>query len=465
VNLTQCIPGKFKPVNGSAPCSGCVRGTYLPSTGAVSNVCQTCPSNSGSQIASANQTDCICNAGSTGADGSNCVKCGAGKYKFQTGSGNCVGCLEGKYSTAVGAISDVCQGCPQDSNAPAASDEKNDCICNAGFTKAASGICTICETGKFKNEAGNGGCSVCIAGKYLGAVGCEDYPENSMSLVESSARTQCTCNSGATGANGGPCSLCLPGTYKQGEGPTPNVCSECVAGKYSTTPNVCSECVAGKYSTTTGAVSSSTCQMCPAASDSSTASSSPSNCKCGIGWIHHDADTYCRQCARDTYTNIVGSEMCIECTLAQYSNPSYGTTAQYSDGENRTNVAQWRMCSVEKIALSTGINTNIHFQLERESPCTVRFLLGSAQNWTIGDSVRMQYGEHTTLNPKVLHFLGTKPGEFGPNPLWSPVNVQPMHRTDSIYTTTVQAGPFLLKLDMYDQLDQTHHKMQGGINL
>jgi hypothetical protein len=91
-------------------------------------VCQACPANSIAPQGSDGQTDCKCNAGYTGSDGGTCTACVAGKYKIGTGSGTCADCEAGKYSTTVGATSDMCQACPANSIAPAASNELMDCI-------------------------------------------------------------------------------------------------------------------------------------------------------------------------------------------------------------------------------------------------------------------------------------------------------------------------------------------------
>jgi len=51
---------------------------------ASSDLCEACPVRSSSPIASDNLADCICDAGSTGPDGMDCVQCVAGKYKIVT---------------------------------------------------------------------------------------------------------------------------------------------------------------------------------------------------------------------------------------------------------------------------------------------------------------------------------------------------------------------------------------------
>ena len=147
----------------------CVNGKYKISAGP--DVCQTCPANSNAPAASDEPTDCLCKAGATGADGGPCSLCVAGKYKEVTGDASCTDCLEGEYSTTVGATSDVCQTCPANSNAPAASDEPTDCLCNDGTTGLDGGPCTpICGLSSFDgNWNVNPDSSTCTSGFYISA--------------------------------------------------------------------------------------------------------------------------------------------------------------------------------------------------------------------------------------------------------------------------------------------------------
>ena len=164
-----CSPGKFSATSGLSECSLCASGKYQAGKGSI--VCDACPSNSNAPEASDERRDCKCNTGWTGPDGEHCTQCEAGKYKIASGDAACSECSAGQYSTAVGATSDVCQGCPSNSNAPEASDEEVDCTCNAGSSGADGQNCTQCEAGKYKIEAGNSACTNCVAGKYSKSIG------------------------------------------------------------------------------------------------------------------------------------------------------------------------------------------------------------------------------------------------------------------------------------------------------
>jgi len=110
----KCNSGSSGPDGGL--CTECVAGTYTATRGNAS--CQSCPANSDSSAGSITITACTCNAGSTGPveGGGPCTQCVAGKYKIASGDAACSNCLPGQYSTAVGATSDVCQGCPSNSD-------------------------------------------------------------------------------------------------------------------------------------------------------------------------------------------------------------------------------------------------------------------------------------------------------------------------------------------------------------
>ena len=89
------------------------------------------------------------------------------------------------------------------------------------------------------------------------------------------------------------------------------------------------------------------------------------------------------------------------------------------------------------------------FDLLSSVPYVLRQLLHTVQNWTIGDSVRVLDHTHRTLNPSVLRFVGRNPQEITQ---WSPVNIQPMHATNNMYTITVHEGPLWLEQGTYGVL-------------
>ena len=77
--------------------------------------------------------------------------------------------------------------------------------------------CTSCAAGKYKDVNGTAACTTCPAQSY--------EPDLAATLV-----TNCTCNTGYDGADGGPCVACALGKYKATNGSTP--CGACPADTY-----------------------------------------------------------------------------------------------------------------------------------------------------------------------------------------------------------------------------------------
>ena len=215
---SACEAGTYKTGAGPGTCTPCDSDRSSPAGSTIANAC-VCNALHGSQadISSPTGTICVlcgqntvklntsstcqCVAGYTGPDNTACTMCAAGKYKIALGDAACSNCSAGQYSTVAGAASNVCQGCPSNSNAPESSDEEADCTCNAGFSRDVGGLCIACVAGKYKIASGNAACSECLAGKYSTAVGatsdvCQACPSNSNSPTASDEATDCACQEG-----------------------------------------------------------------------------------------------------------------------------------------------------------------------------------------------------------------------------------------------------------------------------
>merc|ERR1711871_644057 len=90
----SCSAGQFKTSPGAQPCDNCSAGEYV--LDASSGPCTTCPAHSNTHFASGRAgtlaSDCKCNNGYTGVDGSACTACVPGKYKNESGSAACTDC-------------------------------------------------------------------------------------------------------------------------------------------------------------------------------------------------------------------------------------------------------------------------------------------------------------------------------------------------------------------------------------
>ena len=289
-NCSLCPAGKFKSEIGEQPCQNCTSGTYSSTNGA--SVCSQCPSRSNSKPGSSVSSACMCNAGWTGPTGGNCTLCVAGTYKLYQGNATCTNCSAGQFSTAVGATSDVCQGCPTNSNAPEASDEEVDCTCNAGSTGLDGRNCTLCVAGTYKLYQGNATCTNCSAGQFSTAVGatsdvCQGCPTNSNAPEASDEEVDCTSTVG-----------CLPGFTK----------------KEDHWWDPCVNCERGKYKSFRG---SGPCNECPehasTEAPSQRNSTSINDCECLPGFF--GSAGVCKICPVDTYKEELGNFVCVECPL------------------------------------------------------------------------------------------------------------------------------------------------------
>jgi hypothetical protein len=285
---TSCVCNQGYTGPNGGPCNMCASGKYKEVSGIVA--CTQCPLLSTSPKGSTSITSCTCNsgylkdtsttpftcqpppcpAGSTGPAGS-CTLCNAGKYKAVTGIASCDNCAAGKFSAATGQSSSAtCQNCLAGKYASLTGSSVCE-NCFAGKFSALTGqssssTCQNCDAGKFSTATGQSSsatCQNCQAGTYgnlTGSTACTLCPVLTTSAAGSSIVTQCTCDSGYVGPNGGPCIACVLGTCLN------TSCQDCLAGTYArlTGSSVCENCLAGKYSTATGQSSSGTCQNCSA---------------------------------------------------------------------------------------------------------------------------------------------------------------------------------------------------------
>jgi len=338
---SPCVAGTYKDTSGSAGCTSCAAGRYSASTGASAvTSCLTCPANSNSPGLSTVVTACVCNAGYTGPNGGTCAACVAGTYKIASGSVACTSCGTGTYSSTAGATAaTTCLACANNSNAPSMSSVATACTCNVGYSGPNGGPCEPCGAGTYKDLSGSASCTGCLTGKYSGTVGatvssaCLVCPVNTNSPSTSSAVTACACNAGYTGPNGGTCSPCDAGTYKNTSGSV--ACISCDAGTYSS---------AGL----------SSCVLCPAASSSAVGSVAITNCICNAGFYGANGGP-CTACA-STFTSLPGSLSASDCGCASntYTNFTVNRNIQWQCGANQNQVCS----TAQSNTINTGLSSN-----------------------------------------------------------------------------------------------------------
>jgi hypothetical protein len=311
VSSQSCSAGEYAPLERFPPsnsCRKCEVGSFKNDTGR--GLCTMCPPNSWSQRGSKRVEDCTCNAGYITFNLNQgrvfCVACQAGKFG-RDGNASCTDCPAGTYNTEVGSISaEACLACPDNSNSRAGSWTLTDCACNAGHTAAGNlQACVRCAAGTFKSAAGSLACTACPAGIHspagstrvqdcasscptgfykaaMGSEMCAACPSFSNAQAASQV-TDCKCNVGFSGPDGGPCAMCAAGKYK--DSPGSGACTACASGTFSLP----------------GSNSSSACVLCPKGTFSPVAVSS------------------CQQCAPGTYSAQMGATFCLMCPTNSHS--------------------------------------------------------------------------------------------------------------------------------------------------
>jgi hypothetical protein len=124
-----------------------------------------------------------------------CSECPAGKAGTVTNatseeSGCTIHCAPGYYSTSSSTICSVCPvntyaytfltgpscpSCPSFSSSAIRSMNRTNCTCDAGYSGPDGGACTACNPGQFKSLSGSGSCEDCNAGVRLIWSGEDDY--------------------------------------------------------------------------------------------------------------------------------------------------------------------------------------------------------------------------------------------------------------------------------------------------
>lgn len=192
-----CLAGYYYPdASNSQECDPCPQGSFQSGQG--QSFCSTCGTGGTTeQSASVSASQCVANAGYTGADGSaSFTPCPSGTYKGDTGSA-------------------ACTPCPADSShSGTAATTINTCTCNSGFTGADGGVCTQCTAGTFDDGLTPGTCQQCYNDPdqelYLGHTGtslslvtsldgsadCTICVENAQQDTSYSDGVRCKCNAG-----------------------------------------------------------------------------------------------------------------------------------------------------------------------------------------------------------------------------------------------------------------------------
>jgi hypothetical protein len=270
---TGCQPGYYQDKIGESFCIECPTGM---SSSYYATTCTGCPDNMWFWTS---MNICVCNTGYIGPRGGPCIQCPAGTYQFlrtetedkggcsncqpgsyqdQLGQPSCVQCVVGTYSNTSSAT--ACVACPDNANSNIPRDA---CDCNAGYVGPEFGPCTPCaagtydsleggcwncQPGSYQDQLAQTSCIQCVVGTYSNtssATACVACPDNTNSNIP---RDACDCNAGYVGPDFGPCTPCVPGSYKDATGFSD--CTDCPSGTYSTTPAATECLICGEHSWT-----------------------------------------------------------------------------------------------------------------------------------------------------------------------------------------------------------------------
>jgi len=304
IEITQpeCQSGFSPDLNGA--CIACPTSTYKTQAGSA--LCQSCPDNSISPIASTNASACQCKSGwerSTDTQNLRCIQSECLPGFSPDLNGACIACPTSTYKTQAGSA--LCQSCPDNSISPIASTNALACQCQSGWEMStgtqnpqcmavSTTLPTVCSLG---HTLESGKCVACAIGTYKNTEStdlCTLCPDNTITLMSGST-TPANC-------------ICRQGYSVDSQ----MVCESCLAGKFKSLlgDSLCLNCAAGKFSNLIAQFSDTTCQLCAAFSSSMAGSE---KCTCMAGAEKKSAGAECTQCAQGFYKIQSGDTLCTPC--------------------------------------------------------------------------------------------------------------------------------------------------------
>ena len=144
------------------------------------------------------------------------------------------------------------------------SDEAGDCICDAGSAKVL-GSCQLCPQGTYSASSNLTECTSCAP--------------NSAGPAGSTAASDCECDPGFTGPDGGACMACPAGAYKEDSGTA-----------------ACINCPLGTFSSVSAATMMATCNECPSNTVAIVyPATAQEDCLCTVGF---EVSILVRECSR-----------------------------------------------------------------------------------------------------------------------------------------------------------------------
>ncbi len=321
---TECENGKYNVDTGQSECTACLPATWQ-NTSAInfqSHPCDSCPAHSNHSVSgSVDVHDCICNPGFykvVQGDWFVCQLCTAGDY--------CVGdntraeCSVNFWSLP-GAS--VCTECVENSQAVVSHGliSPQQCQCVQGYEGQYDANCQACAKGHYQfldytydssqTELRQGfteetlavevDCLPCPPNTFCNdtaCVQCTNCVQHTQSLEGSDDPTDCICQAGFFGPNGGPCALCPVGSF-------------CPGGQHT--------------------------QPCRVNSNSTTGAQSQGDCLCDPGFFSSTVAGFCHKCPPNSFCP--GNQTVNTCSLDSFSPPGASSITQCWCTEGK-----WRGC-------------------------------------------------------------------------------------------------------------------------
>ena len=218
----------------------------------------------------------------------------------------CTPCAAGEYSVST----EACVACPALTESPAGSASLAACVSVPGAyaVLGAGQAARLCPPGTFQDEANKTSCKACPDNTYQPGYGatqaaaCVGCPARSAIRPAGPGveQTNCTCDAGCSGPDGGPCAPCAAGTFKSAAGSA--ACQQCPADAHA-------------------GAGSSACADCPTNSFSAAGSTALANCTCAAGFRALAEPFACAACAPGSAKS-AGNAPCVTCAAGSFANGS-----------------------------------------------------------------------------------------------------------------------------------------------
>ena len=229
-------------------------------------------------------------------------------------------------------------------------DEESDCKCVPGF-KIHPSDADLCE-----------GCANDQYTEGYDETSCQNCPDFSQGPPESNAQTNCICNAGYTGPDGGECTACAGGTFKNAAGSA--LCVNCDTDEFSLAgADSCTDCHANSASPE-GSDARSDCKCNQGYSPDNV--ETPTACElCEIGYAKNTVENEaCQQCGPTEIAATAGSHTCSSCLPFSSAVPSAARDACVCPAGYKPDAVNYAGKGLDALSLTSTIPTVNHYRVD-----------------------------------------------------------------------------------------------------